>query len=238
MTPAAPGDGTAPRLRADAARNRARILAAARAAFRERGIAAPLDEIARRAGVNIATLYRRFPDGEALIRQVVIDGYAVLLHTAREAVRRAPTIGPMPALEYWLVQLVAEREMLVLPLIGGPVVDDPDSPAIEREIRGLLETLLTEAREQGTIRTDVTAADLVTTVALACRPLPHLDPATGQVLAERHVRVFLDGLRPGPGNVLPPGPTMQEVLDRLSATGRTREAGPEPEPGSTSAPRS
>src|ERR687885_1855835 len=61
------------RLRADARRNREHVLAAARDVFVEHGPAAPLDEIARRAGVGIATLYRRFPDRNALIRAVVID---------------------------------------------------------------------------------------------------------------------------------------------------------------------
>ncbi|WP_194893105.1 TetR/AcrR family transcriptional regulator [Catenulispora pinisilvae] len=230
MTPAAPSDGTGPQLRADAARNRARILAAARAAFRERGTAAPLDEIARRAGVNIATLYRRFPDGEALIRQVVIDGYTVLLHAAQTAVRETPD-GALPAIERWLLGLVAEREMLVLPLIGGPVVNDAEALAIQRELGALLDELLATARDQGAIRPDVTAADLTTTVALACRPLPHLDAATGQVLAERHVRVFLDGLRPGPdpSSPLPPGPTLDEVLARVYAAGPTPTPTPTPD---------
>lgn len=214
-TPAAP-------LRADAARNRARILEAARAAFRERGIAAPLDEIARRAGVNIATLYRRFPDGEALIRQVVIDGYTVLLHATQAAVQEAEADGAaMPAIERWLLRLVAEREMLVLPLIGGPVINDAESLALQNAITGMLGALLAEAREQGTIRADVTTVDLITTVALACRPLPHLDASAGQALAERHVRVFLDGLRPDRTEALPPGPTVEEVLARVHASGKS-----------------
>lgn len=85
VTASTPSGPPTPRLRADAARNRAQILAAARAAFRESGTAVPLDEIARRAGVNIATLYRRFPDRDALITQVVVDGFSLVLDTARAA---------------------------------------------------------------------------------------------------------------------------------------------------------
>src|ERR1700682_6534119 len=69
-------------LRADARRNRAHVLAAARVVFVELGADAPLDEIARRAGVGIATLYRRFPDRAALLRAVALD---VMARTAHEA---------------------------------------------------------------------------------------------------------------------------------------------------------
>src|SRR5512142_3136850 len=65
--------GTTPRLRADASRNRERILAAARDVFVEEGAGAPLEDIAKRAGVGIATLYRRFPDRESLMRGVVLN---------------------------------------------------------------------------------------------------------------------------------------------------------------------
>src|SRR6202521_5851059 len=69
-------------LRADAARNREQVLAAPRDLFVEHGADAPLDDIARRAGVGIATLYRRFPDREALVRAVALD---ILARTADEA---------------------------------------------------------------------------------------------------------------------------------------------------------
>ena len=65
------GDGPG-RLRADARRNHEQVLAAARELFVERGAGAPLEEVAGRAGVGIATLYRRFGDREALLRAVVL----------------------------------------------------------------------------------------------------------------------------------------------------------------------
>src|SRR5438132_10123908 len=72
-------------LRADALRNRELILGAARDVFVEQGADAPLDEIARRAGVGIATLYRRFPERQDLMRAVVVD----VLTRARDEARRA-----------------------------------------------------------------------------------------------------------------------------------------------------
>src|SRR5665213_304123 len=69
-------DGCSEVLRADAARNRAALVGAARAVFGERGLDAPLDEIARRAGVGNATLYRRFPSRKDLITAVFVDQMA------------------------------------------------------------------------------------------------------------------------------------------------------------------
>ena len=121
-TPKQAGGGT-PRLRADAARNRTQIMAAARAAFRELGTAAPLDEIARRAGVNIATLYRRFPDRDALVRQVVVDGFTLVSEVTQRALDAAP-VDALSAIGQLLLNMVDERDTLALPLIGGPITDD------------------------------------------------------------------------------------------------------------------
>ncbi|OIJ88979.1 hypothetical protein BIV25_35445 [Streptomyces sp. MUSC 14] len=214
MTPSASPDSGTPRLRADAARNRAQVLAAARDAFRELGTSAPLDEIARRAGVNIATLYRRFPDRDALIRQVVVDGFDLVLQAARTALEAAPQ-DPLSAIEGFLLHLVHERDMLVLPLIGGPVTDAPEAFALQRQIAPLLEDLLTVARNQGLIRADVTAVDLITTAALACRPLPYLPTEEAIALATRHVRVFLDGMHPNGTSQLPPAPASRDFTAYL-----------------------
>src|SRR5258708_7601532 len=78
------------RLRADARRNRDQILSAARDVFVEVGPGAPFDAIARRAGVGIATLYRRFPDRQALMRAVVLDVVGHVGHEARVALSEEP----------------------------------------------------------------------------------------------------------------------------------------------------
>ncbi|MFF2997888.1 TetR/AcrR family transcriptional regulator [Streptomyces sp. NPDC057950] len=226
MTPSASREDGRPRLRADAARNRDQILAAARSAFRELGTAAPLDEIARRAGVNIATLYRRFADRDALIRQVVVDGFTLVLRTVRRAVDTSAR-DPLSAIGEFLLTLVDEREMLVLPLIGGPVTDDPEAAALQREIVAALEELLATARAQGVIRPDATAVDLIATGALSCRPLPHLPVEQASALAARHVRIFLDGLRPDGARPLPPAPTNEDLTVHLHPVkGGDRADGP------------
>ncbi len=210
-----PGKDTGPRLRADAARNRAQVLAAARTAFRELGTSAPLDEIARRAGVNIATLYRRFPDRDALITQVVLDGFTVVLDAARTAAQAART-DPLGALETFILGLVDNREMLVLPLIGGPVTNAPQARDLQRQIAAALEEVLSAARDHHAVRPDVTAVDLITTTALVCRPLPHLPQRQADALVTRHVGIFLDGLRPNTTRQLPTAPAHEEFAAHLT----------------------
>ena len=207
--------GAAPRLRADAARNRAQIMAAARAAFRELGTAAPLDEIARRAGVNIATLYRRFPDREALVRQVVLDGYNVLREAGQRALEAAPA-DALSAVEQLLMDMVNEREMLALPLIGGPTTDDAEAAELQRVNAARIEEILSIARSQGTVRDDATAVDVIAAGAMACRPMPYIPAEQAAAIAARHVRIFVDGLRPTQGRPLhPASPTADELFANL-----------------------
>ena len=75
----------ATRLRADARRNQEQVLQAARTLFVERGIDCPLEEIARRAGVGIGTLYRRFGDRDALVRAVLVDALELSRASAEAA---------------------------------------------------------------------------------------------------------------------------------------------------------
>jgi AcrR family transcriptional regulator len=215
VSTATPHQAEAPRLRADAARNRAQILAAARAAFRELGTAAPLDEIARRAGVNIATLYRRFPDRDALVRQVIVDGHHVVLEAARRALETAPTDG-LAAIEQLLMDVIAERDTLVLPLIGGPTTDDAEAVELQYRNAARIEQILSIGRAQGTIRDDATAVDVIAGGAMACRPMPHIPADQAAAIAARHVRFFVDGLRPAPGRPLPAAsPTADELFASL-----------------------
>lgn len=215
MTYATPDEAGTPRLRADAARNRAQVLDAARAAFRELGTAAPLDEIARRAGVNIATLYRRFPDRDALITQVVVDGLTVVLRAARRALEAASD-DALVAIEGLLVSMVDARDTLALPLVGGPVTDDAQAAELQRQIADNLGQLLSAAHVQGTVRPDVTVADLIAAGAMACRPMPYLPSAQSAAIAHRHVRIFVDGLRlAAVQSPLPSSPTPDEIFVHL-----------------------
>src|SRR6059058_3759513 len=89
-TEATPSSGGAPRMRADARRNRDQILVAARDIFADHGPGAPLEEIARRAGVGIGTLYRRFPDRPSLLRAVALDMLSRVAQEAQLALAEEP----------------------------------------------------------------------------------------------------------------------------------------------------
>ena len=222
-TPQQAGSGSTPRLRADAARNRAQILTAARAAFRELGTAAPLDEIARRAEVNIATLYRRFPDREALVRQVVVDGLSVFYEAAKRALEAART-DAFCAIEQLMTDIIRERDTLSLPLIGGPTTDDPYAAELQRDNAAVIDEILSIARAQGTIRDDATVVDIIAAGAMACRPMPYIPSEQAGALAMRHVRIFVDGLRGTPSRPMPcESPTAEELFANLWATEGTAD---------------
>src|SRR2546421_11822475 len=102
-------------LRADARQNRERILAAARDVFVELGAGAPLEEISRRAGTGIATLYRRFPDRLALMRAGVLDSLARTEEEAHRAAKEGP--HPFRALTRYMPRAPDIR--------GAPVIPAP-----------------------------------------------------------------------------------------------------------------
>ncbi|WAL65352.1 TetR/AcrR family transcriptional regulator [Amycolatopsis cynarae] len=148
-----------PTLRADARRNRARVLAAAQEAFADEGPSVPLDEIARRAGVGAGTVYRHFPSKESLFQAVVLDSIEQLTEQARE---RLTATDPGEAFfEYF--RLVAERAVLnkalcdALAAAGGI---EPSS-AQRADFRGRMAELLARAQRAGAVRDDITAEDLV-----------------------------------------------------------------------------
>jgi AcrR family transcriptional regulator len=110
-------------MRADARRNLEQILRAARDVFVELGPDAPLEEIARRAGVGIATLYRRFPERRALMRAVALDVLSHVAEEARAALAEEPT--PFQALARYMHRALDLRIGAVMPaLVGHISLDD------------------------------------------------------------------------------------------------------------------
>ncbi|MFJ7495849.1 TetR family transcriptional regulator [Streptomyces sp. NPDC097727] len=181
-------------MRADAARSRRRILDAARDVFLERGLDAPLDLIVRRAGVGPATLYRRYPDREALVRDLTGDLLARLENAAEEA---AAVDDDAFAAVRRFVHAAADLRMgaVILVLLEGLVVD-AELVRIRTRTASTVETLIDAAHEAGRLRRDVGMGDLVLLSIRLSRPLPggldRLDP-DGDVL-HRHLDLALDGL--------------------------------------------
>lgn len=189
-----PGQAEAvgPPLRADARRNRAKVLEAARSAFAEEGLAVPLDEIARRAGVGAGTVYRHFPTKEALFEAVMVDRVHDLVTRSLEL---STSDDPGGAFFGYLAHLVDEgsaKRDLVDALSGAGVDVSTSMCGAQDGLRSALETLFVRAQESGDVRSDVDINDLLsllTATAIANRGAP--------LARQRRVfAVIADGLRP------------------------------------------
>jgi AcrR family transcriptional regulator len=175
--------------RADARRNYDRLIAAAREAFTERDCSATLEDIARRAGVGIGTLYRHFPTRTDLIEAVYVEEVEALCRSADDL----GDASPWDALVGWLhrfIGYVATKQALAEELFA---VADRDSEVFKTcrvAFYAAGEPLLRRAQEAGAVRPDVTIDDVVKMVGGIAK-IQAADPAT----VERILSVALDGLR-------------------------------------------
>jgi AcrR family transcriptional regulator len=208
----------APRRR-DARRNRERLLEAAHEVFAEQGLQAPLDVIARRAGVGNATLYRHFPNRAALVDAVFRDQLGGTT-AAGERARTAPDAwtGLTSYLRAVFGTLAADRGTNDLMTTRVQGVESLD--AVHAHNRRTLELLLSRGRAEGTIRTDVTAEDVLFALAALGRAVPALTTAASADAWHRPLALFLDSLRPAPAPLPDPPLTTAQLGDVL------RELGP------------
>ncbi|RKN04193.1 TetR/AcrR family transcriptional regulator [Streptomyces radicis] len=193
--------GLRARTRADAVRNRERILAAAREAVVDQGPHVPLDEIARRAGVGNATLYRHFPDRESLL-------FHVLLYVNERIVGRAQQTletehDPFEALRSMILHAAEERVGGLCPMLSfGLDHEDPRLLASRDRMQRITQQLIDRAHASGQLRRDVGAGDLLVAVARLTLPVPGTH-GSDTTMARRHLQIFLDGLRTPPRSELP-----------------------------------
>jgi AcrR family transcriptional regulator len=151
--------------RADSLRNREALIAAAKGAFTERGAEASLEDIARRAGVGIGTLYRHFPTREALLAAVYRREVEQLAAAADTLLANRP---PAEALEAWLHQMVdymATKRMIAPALQASPGEGPALYAASGSTVTGALERLVRAAIASGDIRADLEPGDLLRLVA-------------------------------------------------------------------------
>jgi AcrR family transcriptional regulator len=195
--PAAAVAGEPRPMRADAQRNYVRLLSAAMAAFTEHGADdASLEEIARRAGVGIGTLYRHFPTRQALLEAVYRDQVEALRARARELIESE---APGEALAAWLRALMtfsSTKHNLTSALLATIGKDSDLLSSCSMVICDAADILLKRAQETGDVREDADARDvirLVHAVNIATQRAP-TDP--GQT--DRLLGLILDGLRPQP----------------------------------------
>ncbi|MDQ1027001.1 AcrR family transcriptional regulator [Streptomyces umbrinus] len=190
------------RPRADALRNRERIVTAAREMFVEFGPDVPLDEVARRAGVGNATVYRNFPDRDALVREVVCS---VMDRTSEAAeLALAETGDAFEALSRFVHACADERLSALCPMMSSTFDQHhPDMEAARERIEELTERLMARAREAGQLRPDVGVGDLMIAVAQLSRPPAGTAALCFDRFVHRHLQLFLDGLRAPARSELP-----------------------------------
>jgi AcrR family transcriptional regulator len=176
-------------LRADAQRNREKVLAAAREAFTENGASTSLEAIARRAGVGIGTLYRHFPTRQALLEAVYVEEVEQLATAAGEL----SSLEPWPALEAWLVRLGAY--LVTKHALASELLNYVDShadvfAACRMELFDAGQPLLDRAKAAAEVRPDAELKDVVQMVGGIAK-IQNSDPdAIARILA-----MALDGLR-------------------------------------------
>jgi AcrR family transcriptional regulator len=176
--------------RADAARNRSAVLQAADAVFVEQGVSASTEEIARRAGLGIGTVFRHFPTKESLLK-------AVYEQRLEHLAARAHTIGPDNASPTWFREFFTavastSAEKLILADALADLRLDAD-PEVSARLRSAVGQLLQRAQDAGTVRRDVSFDDLIALMIAAGRAAQ----ATPDERTRTHlINLILDGLEP------------------------------------------
>jgi len=216
MTALGPADARG--LRADAARNRAAILAVARDVFAEQGLEAPLEVIAARAGVGIATLYRRFPTREKLVAAALVEKIAQYAAAAEQALE-----VPDPWAGFaWFVQRICELQacdrglgdLLSMTLSAGEQIEQLRRTANENVI-----ALIDRAKASGTLRDDFVGEDLLL-LLIATAAVMQVTRADAPDAWRRFVALALDAFRGQESAGLPEPPTtvqMTRAMARLAA---------------------
>jgi len=181
-------------MRADAARNRARILEAAEVVFAADGIEVPVDVIAEKAGVGVGTLYRHFETKEKLCEAILLERLARLTADAR-ALEDAddPTAAFFGFLAHVVEEATNTRHLLIA-MMGAGIEFEQSAAEVKDALRDAVGVLLERAQAVGSVRTDVTPATVVSLVGATCQAAAHAPATPGCDL----LAIVCDGLRTQP----------------------------------------
>ncbi|MGW5052975.1 TetR/AcrR family transcriptional regulator [Actinokineospora sp. NPDC004072] len=186
-------------LRADARRNRARIVAAAREVYATRGIDVTLDEVARAAGVGVGTVYRRFSSKESLL-EAVFDDVVSEVNALIDAAAAEPDAWTGLA---GLLTALAERQAADRGLFQICYrIELGHAARIGEHFMPAVDSLVARAQAQGTLRPDITGADLGPLMS-ALGAIFDLTRPIAPDLWRRYFTLLLDGLRTGAPTPLP-----------------------------------
>jgi AcrR family transcriptional regulator len=180
------------RVRSDALANQERVLAAAVTAVLRDGRQVPMGTIAAAAGVGIGTLYRRYPNREALLEALTLRAFRLVLECAENA-ENLDEPG-LAVLSSFLDCVISHADQLILPLHGGPIPVEAETLAARSTVHQALQRILDRGWRDGTIRADVTTRDIIVLTALLAQQRPD---NRGSDQAPRRLKAFfLDGLAP------------------------------------------
>ncbi len=205
-------------LRADAARNRAAIVAVARDVFAEQGLEAPLETIAARAGVGIATLYRRFPTREKLVAAALVDKIAAYAEAAEQALAAEDPWQGFAGFVQRICELQAGDRGLS-DLLSMTLSADEHVEQLRRRANEQVIALIDRAKAQGGLREDFVGEDLVL-VIIATAAVMHVTRADAPEAWRRFVALSLDAFRCHDSPSLPRAPStaqMTRAMIRLAA---------------------
>src|SRR5580704_11808198 len=179
-------------LRADARRNRERILESARAAFAETGVDAQIDDVARHAGVGVGTVYRHFPTKQALLTELVRQTFRLFTEWAREALEAGgEPFALIEGLLRRIAELAAEDVGVQYVLASSAGQAWTEAPAEQDELIAVIAELIERARRAGTIRPGIEATDIA---MLICGVVSVMGPRPGFDW-RRHLDLVIDALR-------------------------------------------
>lgn len=180
--------------RKDALANQERVLAAAVTAKLHEGNQVPMAQIAKLAGVGVGTLYRRFPNREALLGALTERSFALVRDLSEESAGRDET--GIASLEHFLEGTIGHRDQLVMPMHGGPAELSETSQRLRGEVREAIARLVRRGHDDGTLRPGLTPADVIMFGAMLAQPLP--DVPDWDSVARSQKDIFLAGVSPTP----------------------------------------
>jgi len=196
-----PSDAQSRPLRRDAERNRRLILGAAKVVFAQRGLNASLDEVAREAGLGVGTVYRRFPNRDALIDALFDDMVASIRQVAEEATARPRAWDGLVHFMTAMLQTQGQdkglRDVMIAREQDLIKYGHQKGQAVREMVQPMLYDLMERAQREGDLRPDVAASDIGVLLIAAVGIVEF----TGAIEADawrRHLSVILDGLRARP----------------------------------------
>ena len=206
------------RLRADAARNRAAIVAVARDVFAEQGLEAPLEAIAARAGVGIATLYRRFPTREKLVAAALTEKVAEYAEAAEQALAATDPWDGFAGFVHRICELQAGDRGLS-DLLSMTLSADEQVEQLRRTANDRVVALIERAKAGGALREDFAGEDLAL-LMIGTAAVMHVTRTDAPGAWRRFVALALDAFRCQDSPSLPDPPTtaqMTRAMLRLAA---------------------